>query len=179
MPKKETKPWCFPFIEYSLNNLLRQNSSPPLMTRAHGDKTDLNSSSQTASNLTNWFDSPIWLSETFLSPADSFCCSPLHLYKPHISLIHKTKNKSHWVFRASLGGCPQGWAVQVQPQPQPRHSHSFGGCGVPRLSAPQCSAALVSTSVLWVCSTKITSCLTQCGNRRKLSVLWEPSYDVL
>lgn len=45
--------------------------------------------------------------------------------------------------------------------------------------SPRCSAVLVSTSRFWGCSTKITSCPTLYWNRRKLSVLWEPSYDVL
>lgn len=175
MPGKETRPCWFPFIEYSLNNLLPQNCSP-LMTQALGDKNDLNSSSQTASNLTNWFDSPIWLSETFLNPVDSFCCSPLHLHKHHISLILRTKNKSHWVSRTSLGGCTQGWAVQVQ---LIYLSHSCGGLWGPQAL---CSSLLSSSGEyqqLLSTQHKITSCLTQCGNRRKLSVLCEPSYDVL
>lgn len=38
VPEKETRPWCFPFIEYSPNNLLTQNSSPPLVTQTCGEK---------------------------------------------------------------------------------------------------------------------------------------------
>lgn len=53
VPEKETRPWCFPFIEYSPNKLLTQNSSPPLVTQTRGEKNDLKSSSQTASSLTN------------------------------------------------------------------------------------------------------------------------------